>query len=315
MMRIAIVGAGAIGGFVAAVLARSGTPVAIVARGPHLDAIRRSGIAVVASDLGSFTASVEASDDLRALGPVDLALLAFKSHQWPALLPQLEAAARNGTTIVTLQNGVPFWFHRSPPLRTVDPGGRIGALFPDERVIGGVVHVSGHIAAPGQIHQSGGTRYVFGALHPASHDLLTDFAGHMRSAGLAAEIELNIRQIVWLKLVNNVGLNPVSTLRELTVHQLLAQPSTRAEVRALMVEALEVGRALGVVSDVDVDARIAYAQRLGDVRTSMLQDALAHRPLELDPIAGAVVELGEELGVPVPRLRAIYDQLRSRALA
>jgi len=311
-MRIVVVGAGAIGGFLAAALARAGIDVGVVARGAHLEAIRRSGLALVRSDLGEFSVRVDASDDLRALAPFDLALLTFKAHQWPAFVPQFADASSSGMVIATLQNGVPFWFRRTPPLRTVDPGGTIGALFPDERVIGGVVHVSGHIVEPGVIHQSGGGRFVLSALHPAMDERLAELTQAMRVAGLNPELEPNIRHFTWLKLINNASLNPVSTLHQFTIHQMLSDPRTRDEVRELMVETLAVGRALGVVDDVDIDARMRYAERLTDVQTSMLQDALAHRPLELDPILGAVVELGEDAGVPVPRLRAVYDELRAR---
>ncbi len=311
-MRIAVVGAGAIGGFIAAALAHGGLDVAVVARGAHLDAIRRDGITLAASDLGPFTARVAASDDLRELGGFDAILLTFKSHQWPALIEQLAPFARTSTRIVTMQNGVPFWFVRTPPLRSVDPDGRIGALFGDEQVIGGVVHVSGHIAAPGRIHQSGGTRYVLGAADGREDAGVDALVAAMRSAGLQAERGANLRETLWLKLVNNVGLNTVSTLHDLTIHAMLANPHTRTEVRELMLEALAVGRALGVVGEADVEARLVYAERLGDVRTSMLQDALAGRPLELDPIVGAVVELGERIGVPVPWLERIYASLRER---
>ena len=314
-MRIAIVGAGAIGGFIAAMLARAGARVGVVARGAHLDAIRRDGITLVHSDAGSFNATVDASDNLRALGHIDVALLTFKAHQWDAFLPQLAAAVQAGTVVVTLQNGVPFWFRRTPPLQTVDPGGRIGAHIPDTQTIGGVVHVSGHIVAPGQIHQSGGTRYILNVLDPATQDRLNQLAAMMREAGLTPEIEPNIRHFVWLKLINNAGLNPVSALRHMTIHEMLSDPVAREEVRALMLEAVDVGRALGAVDEVDLEARMQYAQRLTDVRTSMLQDLEAHRRLELDPIVGAIVELGEDLGVPVPRLRAAYDELRAQTAA
>jgi len=137
----------------------------------------------------------------------------------------------------------------------------------------------------------------------------------MREAGLTPEIEPNIRHFVWLKLINNAGLNPVSALRHMTIHEMLSDPVAREEVRALMLEAVDVGRALGAVDEVDLEARMQYAQRLTDVRTSMLQDLEAHRRLELDPIVGAIVELGEDLGVPVPRLRAAYDELRAQTAA
>ena len=311
-MRVAVIGAGSIGGFLAAALARSGLDVAVVARGAHLDAIARDGITLVSSDFGPFSARVAASDDLAKLGSFDVLILTFKSHQWPALLEQLAPFAHTATRVVTMQNGVPFWFVRTPPLRTVDPQGRIGALFDDAQVIGGVVHVSGHIVRPGCIHQSGGTRYVLGTTDGRPDAGLDALVAAMRGAGLQAELDTDVREKVWLKLVNNVGLNTVSTLRELTIQAMLSNPQTRGEVRELMLEALAVGQALGVVREADVDARLTYAQRLGDVRTSMLQDALAGRPLELDPIVGAVVELAARLELPVPRLAAVYATLRER---
>ena len=314
-MRIAVVGAGAIGGFIAAAIARAGEQVAVVARGAHLEVIQRKGITLVHSDLGPFTARVEASDDLRTLGTFDAVILTFKAHQYPSLMPQLEAVAQTGATIVTLQNGVPFWYVRTPPLESVDPAGRIAALFGDERIVGGVVHVSGHVVEPGKIHQSGGMRYAFGAPGGGTNDRVETLASAFGWAELAPEVDEHIRTTVWLKLVNNVGLNPVSTLHELTIRQMLERASTRDEVRELMREALAVGQALGVVADVDIEARIDYAQRLADVRTSMLQDFQASRPLELDPILGAVVELGDRLGVPVEHVRDAYDRLRANSAA
>jgi 2-dehydropantoate 2-reductase len=307
-MRIAVVGAGAIGGFLAAALAKSGLAVAVVARGAHLAAIQRRGIEVD-SDLGSFAARVEASDDLRELGDFDLLLLTFKSHQWQGFLPQLEAFANHRATVVTLQNGLPFWYVREPPLRTVDPGGAIGRLFPEERVLGGVVHVSGHLADPGVVVQRGGLRYVLGEPGGGTSPRLEKLARLFRAAGLAPEIDPNIRATIWLKLANNAGLNPVSVLRATTIKPMLAQAASRAEVREAMMEALRVGRAMGVVADVDIDARLAYAARLNDVKTSMLQDYERGRPLEVEPILGAVIELAARYDVPVPALRALYDRL------
>ncbi len=311
-MRIAVVGAGAIGGFLAAALARGGHDVAVVARGAHLDAIRRKGIELVASDFGPFSVRVAAGSDLRDLGAFEVVIATFKAHQWPTLIEQLAPLSGSATRIVTLQNGVPFWYVRTPWLERVDPGGKIGALFDDTQALGGVVHVSGHIVEPGRIHQSGGTRYVLGSPDGRIDAGVDALVAAMQLAGLHAERDEDVRATVWLKLVNNVGLNTVSTLYERTIHAMLSDAPRRAEVRALMCEALEVGRALGVVQNVDVETRIAYAERLGDVRTSMLQDALAGRPLELDPIVGAVVELGTRLGVPVPRLNETYHTLRAR---
>jgi 2-dehydropantoate 2-reductase len=305
--RIAVVGAGAIGGFLAAALANSGARVAVIARGAHLAAIERRGLRV-RSDLGEFSARVEASDDLRRLGAFDALLLTFKAHQWPSLLAQLEAVP-GSPAIVTLQNGLPFWFVREPPVRSVDPGGTIGQAFSDDRVIGGVVHVSGNVPEPGVIVQSGGLRYVLGAPGGGTNAGVEQLAALFRRAGLAAEIDENVRATIWLKLVNNAGLNPVSVMRRTSIKPMLADPPARAHVHALMSEALSVGQAIGAVADVDVDARIAYAARLADVKTSMLQDYEHGRALELDPIVGAVIELAERYDIAVPHLRDAYAHL------
>jgi 2-dehydropantoate 2-reductase len=311
-MRIVIVGAGAIGGFIAAALARAGEDVALVARGAHLEAIRRKGLHVGASDLGSFGVRLEAHHDVRSLGEFDVALLTFKAHQWGELLDQLSVLSRSKTKLVTLQNGVPFWYVRHPSLESVDPRGRIGALFGDEQLIGGVVHVSGHIRDPGVVHQSGGTRYRIAALRQGQDetDVARELAGVFARAGLQAEIDADIRESVWYKLIGNAGLNPVSALRRATIHQMLSNPQMHREVRALMEEAVAVGHALGVVREIDIEARLTYAARLTDVRTSMLQDLEAGRPLELDPILGAVIELGKRLGVDVTHSVDAYGRLR-----
>jgi 2-dehydropantoate 2-reductase len=311
-MRVAIVGAGSIGGFIAAALDRSGTDVAVVARGKHLAAIRRDGL-IVESDLGPLCARVDAAEDLRELGDFDALLLTFKAHQWPELLPQLEPFSRTKTTIATLQNGLPFWYVRDEPLASVDPGGRIARLFPDEQVVAGVVHVSGHITSAGRIKQSGGTRYVLGPPAGGSDARSERLVALFANAGLSPEPDANVRATVWLKLVNNVGLNAVSVLRHLTIAPMLADAGARADVRTLMTEALHVGQALGVVAEVDIDARIAYAARLDDVKTSMLQDFERERPLELEPILGAVLELAKRLNVEVPHVRAAYDALLAGA--
>ena len=302
-------GAGAIGGFLAAALARAGNPVAIVARGEHAAAIRRDGLSVE-SDLGTFSVPVTVSDDLRTLGAFDFLLLTFKAHQWPSLLEQLAPFAGTDMSMVTMQNGVPFWYVREPPLRSVDPRGTIGDLFPDTQVIGSVVHVSGEIVAPGRVRQSGGLRYVLGDPGGGCGDRTAELVKLFKCAGLAAEADPEIRQTVWLKLVNNVGLNAVSVLRNMTIKPMLEDAQAREEVRRLMAEALRVGQAMGVVGEVDVEARIAYAARLDNVKTSMLQDFERRRPLEIDPILGAVCELGERYGVATPEVRKAYAALQ-----
>ncbi|HEY9085338.1 MAG TPA: 2-dehydropantoate 2-reductase [Candidatus Tyrphobacter sp.] len=311
-MRVVVVGAGAIGGFIAGALAHAGVPTSVVARGAHLEAIRERGLHVQ-GDLGDFTAHVDAAGDLRELPPGDVLLLTFKAHQWPAFLEQLAPYAGSCVPIVTLQNGVPFWFARTPPLQSVDPGGRIGAMFGDAQIIGGVVHVSGNVAEPGRIVQSGGLRYLLGEASGRNGERLHALAEVFRSARLQAEIDPDLRRSLWFKLVGNASLNPVSAATGMSIGAMMRDAPTLARVRALMLEVLAVGRALGLVADVEreADARIAYASRLDDVKTSMLQDVQAGRSLELDPILGATIELAERCGVEVPHLREIDTQLRA----
>jgi 2-dehydropantoate 2-reductase len=310
-VRITVVGAGAIGGFIAAALARAGMPVGVVARGSHLDAILERGLRV-RSDLGEFSARVDAAADPNELPPADFLLLTFKAHQWPGFLERLGPAARAKTPIVTLQNGIPFWFARTPPLESVDPGGRIGALFADGQIIGGVVHVSGHIAQPGLIVQSGGLRYLLGEASGRNGERVAGLAAAFRAAGLEAEVDGALRRSLWFKLVGNASLNPVSVVTGMTLGQIMRDRAVLARVRGLMLEVLEVGRALGLVEDPvrEAEARIAYAARLDDVKTSMLQDAEVGRPLEIEPILGAPIELARRLGVDVPLLREMRARLR-----
>lgn len=308
-MRIVVVGAGAIGGFIAAALARSNAGVAVVARGAHAEAIARDGVRVE-SDVGRFTSRVRVVEDPKELEAFDAALLTFKAHQWTSVMPWIAALQKATSTIVTLQNGVPFWFVREPPLRSVDPGGTIGAMFSDDRVVGGVVHVSGTIVEPGRIRQSGGLRYVFGDPNGGAGERTHSVVECFMQAGLAPEVDTGVRRTIWLKLVNNAGLNATSVLEGLTIKQMLASPTVRERVRRLMIETLDVGRAMGVIDDADVDARIEYAARLSDVKTSMLQDFERGRSLEIDPILGAVCELGERYGVPTPCVQRAYEALR-----
>ncbi|HVS46340.1 MAG TPA: 2-dehydropantoate 2-reductase [Verrucomicrobiae bacterium] len=311
-MRVAVVGAGAIGGFLAGALARSGSEVVIVARGAHLAAIRKNGL-VVSGDLGSFTVRVTAAETIAGL-EFDALLLTFKAHQWPGFLDQLRPHASSEATIATFQNGLPFWYVRKPALESVDPGGRIGALFADSRIVGAAVHVSAHLSAPGAVRQSGGTRLVLG--DPAGrgnerNERVEALSACLRAAGLQPEIDSDIRKTVWLKLANNVGLNPISAIEGKTLRPILSDERTRSAVRDLIVETLAVGRALGVVREVDVEARIDYAARLADVKTSMLQDIELGRPLEIEPMLGAVIELADRLDVAVPHVRDVYARIHA----
>lgn len=304
-MRVCVFGAGAIGGFIAAALARSGVDVSVVARGAHLHSIRRSGLRI-SSDLGDFSVPVAASDDLRDFESLDYVLLTFKSQQWEGVLPQFERAVSGSTVFVTLQNGLPFWYSRERALESVDPGGQILRTLPYERVIGGVVHASGHIAEPGYVRQSGGMLYPIGELDGTTTARISMLSAAFTNAGLSAPIEPDIRKNIWRKLVNNLALNPVSALTRATVQQMLRNPPVRALLHAIIEEGLAIARATGVEPGVDADERLKWAEHIADVKTSMLQDVEARRPLELEPIAGAALELARRYGVPVPHVETVY---------
>jgi 2-dehydropantoate 2-reductase len=256
--------------------------------------------------LGAFTAKVAVADDLRDFGDVQYVLVTFKSQQWDGVLPQFERAIADGAVIVTLQNGLPFWYSRTRALQSVDPGGRILQALPYERVIGGVVHASGHIAAPGFVRQSGGMLYPVGELDGATTPRIAQLSQAFEQAGMRAPIEPEIRRNIWRKLVNNLALNPVSALTRATVQRMLNDPPVRALLRAIIEEGLAIARASGVEPGVDADERLKWAEHIADVKTSMLQDVEAGRSLELEPIAGAALELARYHNVHVPHIETVY---------
>jgi 2-dehydropantoate 2-reductase len=300
-----VFGAGAIGGFIAAALARAGNDVGVVARGPHLQALRTGGLRV-RSELGNFTAPVAASDDLRDFGSPDYVLITFKSHQWSGVLAQFESAIAGHSVFVTLQNGLPFWYDRGRALESVDPGGRVLHTIPYDRIIGGVVHASGHIVEPGFVDQSGGMLYPIGELDGSITARIEHLAGEFRNAGFQAPIEPDIRRTIWRKLVNNLALNQVSVLTRATVGTMLRDARVRAVLRNVIEEGLAVARASGVEPGVDAEERLRWAEHIADVKTSMLQDLEAGKSLELEPIGGAVVELADRYGVPIPYTQTVY---------
>ncbi|HET7813368.1 MAG TPA: 2-dehydropantoate 2-reductase [Candidatus Baltobacteraceae bacterium] len=306
-MRVAIVGAGAIGGFIGAALARAGEDVTFVARGEHLHAMRERGtLRVAASDTGPFEVEARAFSSLDEAPQADALLLTFKSHQWGGVLASIERALQRGAFVVTLQNGIPFWYDSDRALESVDPGGTIRAAIPDERIVGGIVHASGHVVEPGIIHQSGGMLYPLGELDGTTTERVTHLSRMFEAAGLQAPVEPVIRRNIWRKVMNNAALNPVSALTRSSIHPLLADSRIRELLKRLIEESIAVAKASGVDPQADAEERLRWAGHLADVKTSMLQDLEAGKQLELEPIDGAVVELAERYGVDVPALKTIY---------
>jgi 2-dehydropantoate 2-reductase len=311
-VRYAIVGAGAIGAYVGASLARAGAEVVLIARGAHLTAMRRSGLRIVGAH-GEYTVAPGCTDVCSDVGPVDVVVIALKAHQIAGMLGEIAHLMRDDTLIVSMQNGVPWWYfqrHGGPleghALEAVDPGGRLARAFDPDRVVGCAVYSSTEMVAPGVIRHIEGTRYTLG--HPGGNVTrrLERIAADFAAGGLKAPLATNIRLDVWTKLLGNVCFNPLSALTRSTLAELAGDALLAPTVRAMMTETLAVAARLGITVDVTIDRRIDGARRVGDHKTSTLQDIEAGRPLEVDCLIGAVVELGDLLGVDVATTRHVY---------
>ncbi len=310
--RYAVVGAGAIGAYVGAALARGGAEVTLVARGPHLAAIRERGVEV-RSERGDFSARVPATDDMTTIGPVDCVIIGLKAHQIVPVLPQIRTLLGPRTRVVGMQNGIPWWYfqrhggpHEGLVLQTVDPGGVLAAAFDPDNVVGCVIYSSTEIESPGVIRHVEGTRFSLGRPDRADDPVLDEIAAAFVAGGLKAPVERELRADIWLKLLGNAALNPISALTRATIAGMMRDPAAEALVRQIMEEVQALAHALGVTLSVSIDKRMDGARRVGEHKTSMLQDVEAGRPLELDVMLGAVVELGGVLNVDVPASRHVY---------
>ena len=311
-MKFAVVGAGATGAFLGAHLARVGEDVTLIARGPHLAAMRAQGVRVQSPE-GDFVAHPTATDDWEAIREADVVFLTLKAHSLPEIAPRLGALLGPAAAVVTAQNGIPWWYFErlkgplaGTRLESVDPGGVIARHIDAQRVIGSVVWPATQIVEPGVIEHVEGNRFTIGELDGRRSERCQAIAAALIKAGLKCPISRRIRHDIWLKLLGNAVFNPLSALTRATLVEIATQPATRAVARAMMEEAESVARALGVELSVGVDQRLAGAEQVSEHKTSMLQDVEAGRPLEVDALVGAVVELGDLLGVPPPHLRTVY---------
>ena len=311
-MRIAIAGAGAIGGYIGAKLARAGADVVLFARGPHLRAMQERGLRVV-SDEGGFEVKPRATGDLAALAGSDVMVLGVKAHSLTALAPQLRPLFGPDTVVVSTQNGIPWWYFQNYPgelnglhLERVDPGGAVASAIEPERVIGSLAYFSTDVVEPGVIHHTEGNRLSLGEPSGARTDRVKALAETLIGAGLRAPVTTRFRHEIWVKLLGNVAFNPISALTGATLEELVRHPETSVVIRQIMAETEAVAARLGIELPVSIDQRMAGAEKVGAHKTSMLQDLEAGRPLELEPIVGATVELGERLGVAMPVTRAVY---------
>lgn len=313
-MRVAIVGAGATGGFLGARLAAAGTSVTLVARGPHLEAMREHGLRLVEADGRETVTRVEATGDLAgAVGAADAVFVTLKAHSLPAVAGALAAALRPGTTLVMAQNGIPWWYfgtgYQGPlageRLESVDPGGVLSDAIPPAAVLHAIVYPATSLPAPGVVRHLEGTRLTLGEPDGSKSERAAALSRLLSGAGLKAPVQTRIRGEIWLKLLGNAAFNPVSALGRATLGQVGALPEARALVRGLMQEVEMVARAVGEAPAIPLERRLEAGFELTEHRTSMLQDLEAGRPLEVDALLGAPLEIGARLGLDLPRLAAV----------
>ena len=310
-MKFVIAGAGAVGAYLGAAMARAGLDVTLFARGAQLRAIAERGVRVVSPD-GDFEAHPKTTGDLESIGPADVVFLAVKAHSLPDLAPRLCCLLHAETAVVSLQNGVPWWF---TPLERVDPGGAIAASIEARRVIGSLVYFATEVTEPGVVRHIEGRRISIGEPDGTRSARCRAIAEALIAAGLRCPVTTHIREEIWVKILGNVAFNPISALTGATLAGMAADPDVAALVRAIMAEAEGVAARLGMKLPVTIEQRMAGAAKVGAHKTSMLQDLEAGRPLELEAVVGAVLELGERLGVAMPSTRAVYACTKLRAAA
>ena len=313
-MKIAVVGAGAIGGFLGARLAAAGEEVTFIARNRNLEAIAAHGFRLVLEDGGELHApTARAVQKPADAGPQDVVLLTVKAHQVIDLLPELRGLFGPSTMVVTMINGVPWWyFHRlagpweGRVLESVDPGGRIAAQIEPERIVGSVVYPAAELVAPGVVRVIEGNRFTLGELDGSRSERIEALSQAMIRAGFKAPVSKDIRGEIWVKLWGNLSFNPISALTHATLVDICRFPPTRELAGAMMTEAQAIGSALGVAFKVSLEKRIAGAEAVGAHKTSMLQDVEHGRAIELQALVGSVIELGRITGVPTPTIEAVH---------
>jgi 2-dehydropantoate 2-reductase len=318
-MRVAVFGAGAIGGVIAARMARAGHAVTVVARGAHLAAMRARGLTVTSAG-ETIVAPVRAIEAGEEGGPQDVVFVTVKAHALRAAAPAIARLMGDAAALVPAVNGVPYWYfagepgpHEGRALASVDPDGVLLRLLPAERVIGCVVYPAATLVAPGRVEHGYGDRLLIGRPDGGRGEAIALLSAALTDAGFKAPIRPRIRDDIWMKLLGNLSFNPLSVLTGATLDRLAGQPELRGVARAMMREGQTVAEALGVRLAVDLERRLDGAGEVGAHKTSMLQDFERGRPIELDALLGAVVELGDLVGAALPLCRAVLALTRERA--
>jgi len=324
-MKIAVIGAGAIGGLVGAKLALAGEDVTFIVRGDNLAAIGERGMRLIASDGSQEVArNVVATDRYDQAGPQDIVILAMKAHQLEAVAADVPRLFGPQTVVVTMQNGIPYWyFHRhggvleGTIVRSVDPEGLIGARIPASRVLGCVVYPASELVAPGVVRHIEGDRFPVGELDGRASERAQRVSDCFAAAGFRAPVLDDIRAELWLKLWGNLSFNPISGLSHSTLSDICRFPPSRELAAAMMREAQAVAHKLGISFRVTLEKRIAGAEKVGRHKTSMLQDIEAGRAPEIDALVGAVIELARLTETPTPHIDTVYGlvKLLARTMA
>lgn len=312
-MNFAVVGAGAIGGYFGARLALAGEDVTFIARGASLDAIRRSGFTLIEVD-GSRRKAGGRAVSIDEASVYDVVVLALKAHQISAVAEAAPRLFHPGTVVVTLQNGVPWWYFykiggpfEGMAVRAADPGGVIAANIEYERIVGGVVYAAAEHVAPGVVKVIEGRRFSLGEPDGSSSERVQRISAVLTRAGFHAPVSPDIRAEIWGKVLGNVSLNPISALTHATLASICRHPEGRALAEAMMGETRLVAEKLGVRFLISVERRMAGAEAVGEHKTSMLQDVEAGRDLELEPLVGSVMELARLTDTPTPYIDAVYS--------
>ncbi|HTO97305.1 MAG TPA: 2-dehydropantoate 2-reductase [Myxococcales bacterium] len=318
-MKVCVFGAGAIGGYLAARLSTAGAEVSCVARGPHLAALKANGL-TLKSGGGTLVTHPRCTDDARELGPQDFVVIAVKAHSLPAAAPSIRSLLAGNTALVPAINGVPWWYfyksggaQENARLQSVDPGGKLWDLLPPSRVIGCIVYPATDVVAPGVIEHTYSNRFDLGEPDGSKSERAQAFSQLMIKAGLRAPVRPRIRENLWVKLWGNLSFNMICSLTRSALDVVIANPETRALARRMMVEGEAVANSLGVKLPLDVDARIAGAAEVGSHKPSTLVDLERGRPMEIDALLGAVVEMAGLTRVPVPTCEAVLALVRQLA--
>lgn len=318
-MKLAIFGAGAIGGYLAVKLHQAGADVTVIARGPHLAAMRANGL-TLKSEGETVNVSVRATDKAEEAGPQDYVVVTLKANGLAPAAPEIAKLMGPDTALVTGINGVPYWYFyglespwRDRVVESVDPGGKLWQLLPPSQAIGSIVYPAAEVIKPGVIEHTYGNRFTLGEPDGSKSTRVEALSQMLVKAGLKAPVRTNIRDEMWVKLWGNLAFNPLSALTAATLDRLVFRPDLRAVARAMMEEGREIAEALGVKFAVSIDKRIEGAGEVGVHKTSMLQDLERGRPMEIDALLGAVVELADLTGKPAPLCRAVLALVRERA--